>query len=83
MIKDSGMVSPFKTSTMEPDLPLAKSESNYIKNNQTYAWDWTHMKDGIAMNSTGPVFELYAKGQLDKDGFTKAMKKAVSDYMAK
>ncbi|CUU46743.1 ABC transporter substrate-binding protein [Clostridium beijerinckii] len=83
LIKDSGMVSPFKTSTIEPDLPLAKSESNYIKNNQTYAWDWTHMKDGIAMNSTGPVFELYAKGQLDKDGFTKAMKKAVSDYMAK
>ncbi len=83
LIKDSGMVSPFKSSTLQPELPLAKSEANYIKNNQTYAWDWTHMKEGIAMNATASIFELYAKGELDKDGFIKAMEKAVADYAAK
>lgn len=83
LVKDSGMVSPFKSNTLEPDQPLAKSLNAYIKDNKTYAWDWNYMEQGIAMNATGPVFELYAKGQLDKQAFIDAMKKAVADYASK
>lgn len=82
LVKESGMVSPFKSNTLEPDQPLAKSLNSYIKDNKTYAWDWNYMEQGIAMNATGPVFELYAKEDLDKDGFVEMMKKVVSDYIA-
>ena len=39
------------------------------------------MKEGIAMNATGAVFELYAKDQIDKQGFIDMMKTAISDYV--
>lgn len=34
------------------------------------------------MNATGPVFELYAKGQLDKEGFVSTMASSIADYVA-
>jgi len=83
LVKDCAMVSPFKSSTVQPTSPLALSEANYIKDNKTYAWDWTRMKEGLGMNATGSIFELYAKKQLDKQGFIDMMKKAVADYMKK
>ena len=83
LIKDCGMVSPFKSSTVKPTSPLALSLSSYIQEDKTYAWDWASMKEGIGMNATGSVFELYAKKQLDRDGFIKMMKTAVADYVAK
>ena len=83
LIKDCAMVSPYKSSTVKPEAPLALSVSNYIHEDKTYAWDWAHMKEGIAMNATGSVFELYAKKQLDKQGFIDMMKTAVADYVAK
>lgn len=81
LIKDCAMVSPFKSTTIQPEYPLAVSLVNYIKNGETYAWDWTSMKEGIAMNATGAVFELYAKDQIDKQGFIDMMKTAISDYV--
>ena len=83
LIKDCSMVSPYKSSTIKPEAPLAMSLSDYIKDSKTYAWDWVNMKEGIAMNATGSVFELYAKKQLDKQGFMDMLKTAVADYAAK
>ena len=81
LVKDCAMVSPFKSTKIEPEYPLAVSLVNYIKSGETYAWDWTSMKEGIAMNATGAVFELYAKDQIDRQGFIDMMKTAISDYV--
>lgn len=81
LVKDCAMVSPFKSTTIEPEYPLAVSLVKYINSGETYAWDWTSMKEGIAMNATGAVFELYAKDQIDKQGFIDMMKTAISDYV--
>lgn len=81
LIKNCGMVSAFKSSTIEPETPIAVSLVKYINDGQTYAWNWNTMKDGIAMNATAAVFELYAKGQIDKQGFIDMMKTAVADYV--
>jgi raffinose/stachyose/melibiose transport system substrate-binding protein len=83
LIKECAMVSPYKSSTIKPTAPLALSVSSYINEGKTYAWDWAHMKEGIAMNATESIFELYAKKQLDKQGFIDMMKTAIADYVAK
>lgn len=82
LVEDCGMVSPYKSCTLVPDAPLAKSILPYIKLGKTYAWDWCFQPEGIAQNATGAVFELYAKGQLDKDGFVDLMASTVADYLS-
>lgn len=44
--------------------------------------DWLTQPEGIAQNATGAVFELYAKGQLDKQGFVDTMESVIKDYVA-
>lgn len=82
LVIDCGMVSPFKSCKLEPTTPLAASMIPYIKAGDTYAWDWLKQPEGIAQNATGAVFELYAKGELDKDGFVSMMESTIADYVA-
>lgn len=82
LVENCGMVSPYKSCTLEPTTPLAKSIIPYIKDGNTYAWDWLNQPEGIAQNATGSVFELYAKGELDKSGFVDLMDSTIADYIA-
>ncbi|MGN0398778.1 MAG: ABC transporter substrate-binding protein [Blautia sp.] len=82
LVEDCGIVSPYLSCTLEPATPLAKSMLPYIKEGKTYAWDWSTQPEGIAQNATGAVFELYAKDQLDKDGFVSTMASTIADYVA-
>lgn len=83
LVVDGGMVSPYKSSTIEPTTPLAISLKTYVDSDNTYAWDWTKMPEGIAPNSLGLVFESYAKGDLDEKQFVKMMGTQVEDYISK
>lgn len=78
-----GMVSPYNSCTLKPELPLAKNLSTYIEKGNTYAWDWVNMPEGTAMQYTGYVFEAYAKDELDLDGFVDMLaaqtKKAITE----
>lgn len=80
LVTEAGMVSPFKSCELEPTTPLSKSMLPYIQEGKTYAWDWLNQKEGIAQNSTGAIFELYAKGEIDKDGFVSMMADAIASY---
>lgn len=82
LVEECGMVSPYKSCTLVPTTPLAESMVPYIQADKTYSWDWRYQKEGIAQNATGAVFELWAKGQLDKAGFIGMMRSAVADYAA-
>lgn len=82
LVTECGMVSPFKSCQLEPTTPLAASMIPYIKEGNTYAWDWLTQPEGIAQNATGAVFELYAKGELDRDGFVDMMATSIADYAA-
>lgn len=82
LVEECDMVSPYKSCTLVPTAPLARSIIPYIQAGKTYAWDWCYQPEGIAQNATGAVFELYAKGQLDKNGFVDMMASAVADYAA-
>lgn len=82
LVKECGMVSPFKSCKLTPDTPLAASMIPYIEAGKTYAWDWLTQPEGIAQNATGAIFELYAKGEIDKEGFVSMLGTAISDYVS-
>lgn len=82
MVEDMGMVSPYKSVTNKPVLPLAKSISSYIEAGKTYAWDWTNMPDGIATQYTAKVFEAFAKGEIDLAQFVDMMEAQIKECIA-
>jgi len=82
LVKECGMISPYTTCTVEPETPLAVALKSYVDAGNTYAWQWTKMPEGIAQNATGSVFELYARGELDRDEFVAMLSAAIADYTA-
>ncbi len=82
LVKECGTVSPYRDCKLQPDTPLAASMIPYIQSNNTYAWDWLYQPEGIAQNATGAIFELYAKGEIDKTQFVDMLDTAVSDYVS-
>ena len=81
LVTDCGMISPYTTCTVSPKTPLAMSLKTYVDAGNTYSWEWTKMPEGISMNATGAVFELYAKGEIDREGFLSMLQTAISDYV--
>ncbi|MGP1612603.1 MAG: ABC transporter substrate-binding protein [Catonella sp.] len=82
LVKEAGMISPYKSSTILPKAPLATSLKTYVDAGKTSSWAWSNMPEGIAQNAFGLVFESFAKGDLDKAAFVEAMQTALSDYIA-
>lgn len=81
-VTDCGMVSPYGSCNIKPSLPLATSLSEFIAAGNTYAWDWSNMPEGIAMQYTGFVMESYAKGDLDNAGFVSMMEAQIKECIA-
>lgn len=81
LVTECGMISPYTSNKLSPSTPLAMNLKTYVDSGNTYSWEWTKMPEGIAMNATGAVFELYAKGQIDRDGFVDMMSTAIADYV--
>lgn len=81
LVKECGMISPYTTCSVSPETPLALSLKKYVDAGNTYSWEWTKMPEGLAMNATAAVFELYAKGEIDKDTFVTMLGTAIADYV--
>ena len=79
-VVDCGMISPFLSTAIDPETPLALNLKSYIDAEDTYSWQWTKMPEGIAMNATGGLFELLAKGEIDQAAFVDMMGTAIADY---
>lgn len=82
LVKDAGMISPYKSSKITPKAPLATSLKTYVDAGKTSSWAWSNMPEGIAQNAFGLVFESFAKGDIDKVGFVDAMQTSLADYIA-
>ncbi len=81
-VKEAGMISPYKTSTVEPETPLAVSLKKYVDAGNTSSWAWSNMPEGIAQNKLGLIFESFAKGDMTNDQFVTMMKTTIADYVA-
>ena len=81
LVKEAGMISPYKTSTVEPETPLAVSLKKYVDAGNTSSWAWSNMPEGIAQNKLGLIFESFAKGDMTNDQFVQMMKTTIADYV--
>jgi len=82
LVKEAGMISPYKTSTIEPETPLAVSLKSYVDSGNTSSWAWSNMPEGIAQNKLGLIFESFAKGDMTNEQFVTMMKTTIADYVA-
>lgn len=83
LVKEGGLISPFKDTKVEVDLPLAKAVNSYVENGNTYPWIHFASPDGLSNNILAPAFELMAKDELDPQGFVDTLDKNVADYVSK
>lgn len=77
LVTKCGMISPFKSNTVKPSSPLALDLMNWVQEEKTYSWQWTKAPEGFALNVSGPVFESFARGDVDVDGFVDLMENAI------
>jgi len=79
-VEDCGAISAYRNCKYSPSTPVSADLFAKMVKFPTYAWDWTLMPAGLAQNATAQVFELYAKGQIDKAQFVNMLSKAIEDY---
>lgn len=77
LVEEAGFISPFKSCTFVASDPFAQTIIDYQGAGKTSAWHWLGMKEGLAQNFTGQVFNDYAAGRLDAAGFVKTMQQVV------
>ena len=83
LVEECGMLSPYKSTTVAPSTPLSKSLKQYIDEGKTSSWTWANMPSGTSDNVLGPIFESYAKGDIDNAGFVKMVSSQLADFMSK
>ena len=73
LVMEAGFISPFKSCKWVANDPFAQTIADYVAAGKTSNWHWQGMKEGIAQNYTGQVFNDFAQGKLDVEGFVKTM----------
>lgn len=79
-VEDAGFVSPFKDCKYVASDPFAQTIADHVTAGKTSDWHWQNMKEGLGTNALAPLFNQYAAGKLDTDGFVDAVAKASADY---
>lgn len=69
MVKEAKMVPAFTNVTLKPDTPLSANVTEWLAKGTAYTWLQNDMPDGFGMGTLGPIYESYAKGDIDKQGF--------------
>lgn len=69
MVNQANMVPAFNSVTLVPSTPLSKSVLEYYQAGKIYAWWQNDMPAGFGMEYLGPVYELFAKGEITKAEF--------------
>lgn len=70
MVNEAKMVPAFTNVTLVPDAPLSANVKEWMgKENGAYTWLQNDMPDGFGMGTIGPIYESFAKGDIDKQEF--------------
>lgn len=73
MVNEAKMVPAFTNVTLKPSTPLSANVSEWLAKGTAYTWLQNDMPDGFGMNTIGPLYESFAKGDIDKQGFIDAI----------
>ena len=80
MVQEAGCVSPFKSCTVVANDPFAGPITEYASAGKTSAWHWMGQPSNMAQEGTGVVFQQFAMGNLDVQGFVDTMAKVIPNY---
>lgn len=72
MVEEAKMVPAFKNVSLVPDAPLSANLLQWLgKDKGSFTWLQNDMPDGFGMGTLGPVYEVFAKGEIDKAEFVR------------
>ena len=77
MVEQAGCVSPFKSCTAIANDPFAGPISEYTAAGKTSSWHWMGQPSNLAQDFTGAIFQDYAKGDINTQGFIDDMVKTI------
>ena len=79
MVNEAKMVPAFNTVTLTPSTPLSAELMEWMQEGKTYAWWQNDMPSGFGMNTLGPIFQLFANGEITKAEFIAQIKAEIED----
>lgn len=77
MVNKANMVPAFNTVTLKPKTPLSAAVMEWNQAGKAYAWWQNDMPSDFGMGTLGPIYELFAKGTIDKTAFKAQIKAAI------
>ncbi|WP_152978259.1 extracellular solute-binding protein, partial [Caloramator mitchellensis] len=69
MVNEAKMVPAFKNVTLKPDAPLSANVTEWLAKGKAYTWLQNDMPDGFGMGTIAPIYESFAKGDINKQQF--------------
>lgn len=69
MVNEAKMVPAFTNVELKPDTPLSANAAEWLAMDAKYTWLQNDMPDGFGMGTIAPIYESYAKGDIDKAEF--------------
>lgn len=78
MVNEANMVPAFDSVTLVPTTPLSASVLEWNQAGNAYAWRQNDMPSGFGFDILGPIFELYAAGNLTRAAFIEQIKAEVA-----
>lgn len=78
MVNQANMVPAFTNVTLQPSTPLSAAMLPYIASGDMYAWWQNDMPAGLGMDTFGPIYELFAKGEITKAEFVDQLAAEIS-----
>ena len=73
MVNEANMVPAFSTVTLVPSTPLSAAVLEYSQAGKAYAWWQNDMPPGFGMDTLGPIYELFAKGEITRAEFVEQL----------
>ncbi|HBH12626.1 MAG: Extracellular solute-binding protein family 1 [Clostridiales bacterium 38_11] len=69
MVTEANMVPAFTNVTLTPTAPLSANVTEWLAKDLKYTWLQNDMPDGFGMGTIAPIYEAFAKGDIDKAQF--------------
>jgi raffinose/stachyose/melibiose transport system substrate-binding protein len=79
MVNEANMVPAFNSVTLTPSTPLSAELMEWMQAGKSYAWWQNDMPAGFGMNTLGPIYQLFANGDITKEQFIAQIKTEIED----
>ena len=79
MVQEAGLNSPFKSCTVVANDPFAPTVADFTARGKTSGWHFLEQPADMAESYTGAIFQDYAMGTIDTQGFIEDMVATIPD----